>query len=49
MTLAANSILQKFFMVGGYFLDGFASAAEQLVGRSERATDRPSTGRCSSR
>lgn len=33
-TLAANAILMNFVMVAGYFLDGFATAAEQLVGRS---------------
>ena len=32
--LAANAILQKFFIVGGHFLDGLATAAEQLVGRA---------------
>ncbi|WP_321499053.1 MATE family efflux transporter [Breoghania sp.] len=43
--LAANSILQKFFMVGGYFLDGFATAAEQIVGRSLGARYRPAFDR----
>lgn len=33
-TLAANAILMNFVMVAGYFLDGLATAAEQLVGRS---------------
>jgi MATE family multidrug resistance protein len=42
LTLAANAVLMNFFLVGGYFLDGFASATEQLAGRaigtgSERA------------
>lgn len=42
LTLAANAVLLNFFLIGGYFLDGFASAAEQLSGRaigagSERA------------
>ena len=32
-TLAANAVLMNFFLVAGYFLDGFATAAEQLVGR----------------
>ncbi len=32
--LAANEILLHFFMVAGYFLDGFAVAAEQFVGRA---------------
>lgn len=34
LTLAANAVLMNFFMVGGYFLDGFAAAAEQLAGRA---------------
>jgi len=32
--LAANEILMHFFMIAGYFLDGFAIAAEQFVGRA---------------
>lgn len=32
--LAANEILMHFFMIAGYFLDGFAVAAEQFVGRA---------------
>lgn len=40
-TLAANAILMNFVMVAGYFLDGFATAAEQLVGRSIGANYRP--------
>jgi Na+-driven multidrug efflux pump len=32
--LAANAVLLNFFLLGSYFLDGFASAAEQLVGRA---------------
>lgn len=32
--LAANEILLHFFMIGGYFLDGFATSAEQFVGRA---------------
>ena len=32
--LAANAILMHFFLLGGYFLDGFATAAEQLAGRA---------------
>jgi MATE family multidrug resistance protein len=39
--LAANAILMHFFMVGGYFLDGFATAAEQLAGRAVGARYRP--------
>lgn len=33
-TLAANAILMQFFFVAGYFLDGQATAAEQLAGRT---------------
>lgn len=33
-TLAANAVLMNFFMIAGYFLDGLAAAAEQLVGRA---------------
>lgn len=40
-TLAANAILMNFVMVAGYFLDGFATAAEQLVGRSIGASYKP--------
>ncbi|HSO47741.1 MAG TPA: MATE family efflux transporter [Rhizobiaceae bacterium] len=34
ITLAANAVLMHFFLVGGFFLDGLATAAEQLVGRT---------------
>ncbi|MCX7302920.1 MAG: MATE family efflux transporter [Hyphomicrobiales bacterium] len=34
VTLAANAVLMNFFMIAGFFLDGFATAAEQLVGRA---------------
>ncbi len=34
VTLAANAVLMNFFMIGGFFLDGFATAAEQLAGRA---------------
>ena len=40
-TLAANAILMNFFMVAGYYLDGFATAAEQLAGRAIGARHRP--------
>ena len=40
-TLAANAVLMNFFMVSGYFLDGFATAAEQLAGRAIGARYRP--------
>jgi MATE family multidrug resistance protein len=41
VTLAANAILNNFFLLGGYFLDGVATAAEQLCGRSMGANNRP--------
>ncbi|MBC2884432.1 MATE family efflux transporter [Ochrobactrum sp. CM-21-5] len=34
VTLAANAVLLNFFLVAGFFLDGMAAAAEQIVGRS---------------
>jgi Na+-driven multidrug efflux pump len=34
VTLAANAVLMNFFLIAGYFLDGFATAAEQLAGRA---------------
>ena len=45
VTLAANAILLKFFMVAGYYLDGFANAAEQLAGRAIGANHRPAFDR----
>ncbi|MBL6430754.1 MAG: MATE family efflux transporter [Alphaproteobacteria bacterium] len=39
--LAANAILQKFFLISGYFLDGLATAAEQLAGKAVGARYRP--------
>jgi MATE family multidrug resistance protein len=45
LILAANSILMNFFLLGGYFLDGFATAAEQLVGRAVGARYRPAFSR----
>ena len=39
--LAANELLMKFFMFGGFFLDGIATAAEQLGGRAIGARYRP--------
>ncbi|WP_425356536.1 MATE family efflux transporter [Zhengella mangrovi] len=45
VTLAANAILLNFFMLAGYFLDGFATAAEQLVGRAIGARFRPAFDR----
>ncbi|MBI1621038.1 MATE family efflux transporter [Aquamicrobium sp. cd-1] len=40
LTLAANAVLMNFFLLAGYFLDGFAAAAEQLAGRSVGARNR---------
>jgi MATE family multidrug resistance protein len=39
LVLAANSVLHNFVLVGAFFLDGFASAAEQLCGRAVGARD----------
>lgn len=39
LTLATNAVLMNLFMVASYFLDGFATAAEQLAGRSIGARD----------
>lgn len=41
VTLAANAVLMNFFLVSGYFLDGFATAAEQLAGRAVGARYEP--------
>ena len=40
IVLAANAILEKFIVVSGYFLDGLATAAEQLAGRAVGARNR---------
>ena len=40
VVLAANAILINFFLVSAYFLDGFAFAAETLVGRMIGAVNR---------
>jgi len=45
VTLAANAILMNFFLVAGYYLDGFATAAEQLAGRAIGAGYRPAFDR----
>jgi MATE family multidrug resistance protein len=39
VTLAANAVLYNLFLVGCYFLDGFATAAEALCGQSIGAGD----------
>jgi MATE family multidrug resistance protein len=41
VTLAANALLENFFLLGALFLDGFAAAAEQLAGRAIGAHWRP--------
>ena len=41
LTLAANAVLMNFFLLSGYFLDGFATAAEQIAGRAVGARHRP--------
>ena len=41
VTLAANAILMHFFLVAGYYLDGFAVAAEQIAGRALGARNKP--------
>lgn len=39
-TLAANAVLYNVFLIGGYFLDGFATAAEAIGGQAHGARDR---------
>jgi MATE family multidrug resistance protein len=39
-TLAANAVLNNFMLIGSFFLDGLANAAEQLCGRGVGARDR---------
>ncbi len=39
-TLAANAVLGNFTMIGSFFLDGLANAAEQLCGQSFGARNR---------
>jgi MATE family multidrug resistance protein len=40
VTLAANAVLNNFLMISGFFLDGLASAAEQLCGRAYGARNK---------
>ncbi len=40
VVLAANAVLEKFIMVAAFFLDGTASAAEQVVGQAIGAKQR---------
>ena len=39
VTLAANAVLWNLFLIGGFFLDGFATAAEALCGQAVGARD----------
>ncbi|MBO6758369.1 MAG: MATE family efflux transporter [Roseibium sp.] len=43
--LAANAILEKLVILAAYFLDGLATAAEQLAGRAVGARHRPAFDR----
>ena len=45
VVLAANSVLHNLVLMGCFFLDGFASAAEQLCGRAVGARDPRGFGR----
>lgn len=45
LVLAANAVLMNIFLVAGYYLDGIANAAEQLVGRAFGAGFRPAFDR----
>ncbi|MET4391804.1 MATE family multidrug resistance protein [Bradyrhizobium sp. F1.4.3] len=40
LTLAANAVLMHFFLLADYFLGGFATAAQQLVGYATGAGDK---------
>ena len=40
VTLAANAVLHNFTLVGAFFLDGIATAAEQICGQTYGARDR---------
>jgi MATE family multidrug resistance protein len=40
LTLAANAVLNNFVMIGSFFLDGLATAAEQLCGQGFGARNR---------
>jgi len=45
VVLAANAVLHNLVLMGIFFLDGFASAAEQLCGRAMGAKDASAFGR----
>ncbi len=34
VTLAANAVLMNFFMIASFYLDGMATAAEQITGET---------------
>jgi MATE family multidrug resistance protein len=40
LTLAANAVLNNFVMIGSFFLDGLATAAEQICGQGYGARNR---------
>ncbi|MGL3608426.1 MATE family efflux transporter [Rhizobium sp. G187] len=41
VTLAANAVLMNFFMIASFYLDGMATAAEQITGEAVGARQRP--------
>lgn len=41
VTLAANAVLMNFFMISSFYLDGIATAAEQIAGETVGARYRP--------
>jgi multidrug resistance protein, MATE family len=41
VTLAANAVLMNFFMIASFYLDGMATAAEQITGETIGARQRP--------
>lgn len=45
VTLAANAVVMNFFLLSGYYLDGLANAAEQIIGRAIGAHYRPAFDR----
>ena len=45
VVLAANAVLHNLILIGAFFLDGFASAAEQLCGHAIGARDAPAFSR----
>lgn len=45
VTLAANAVLMNFFMIASFYLDGMATAAEQITGETIGARQRSAFGR----